>query len=168
MIGLEELESLVAPLVEQEGLELVRIQVVRGHHQAQLRIFVDRDRGVTVGDCARLSREIARRLDERPGLAAAYRLEVSSAGMNRPIWKLEHFRRFRGERLGFDLVEPRDGRTRFHGVIEAVEGDRIHLRVEGGPALEVTAEEIAAAQLELDPWRRGSSGGCRSAEGEPE
>jgi ribosome maturation factor RimP len=168
MIGLEELETLVAPLVEQEGLELVRIQLVRGHHQAQLRIFVDQERGVTVGDCARLSREIARRLDARPDLASAYGLEVSSAGMNRPIWTLEHFRRFQGEKLCFDLAEPRDGRVRFQGVIEAVAGDRIRLRVEGGPDLEVTADEIAAAHLELDPWRRGAPGAHRRAEGESE
>jgi ribosome maturation factor RimP len=166
MIGLEELETLVAPLVEQEGLELVRVQVVRGHHQAQLRIFVDQERGVSVGDCARLSRAIVHRLDERPDLATAYRLEVSSAGMNRPIWKLEHYRRFLGEKLCFDLIEPRDGRVRFHGRIEAVEGDRIRLGVEDGPELEVTAEELAAAHLELDPWRR--RGPLRGAEGEPE
>jgi ribosome maturation factor RimP len=154
MIGPEEWEALVAPLIEQAGLELVKLQVVHGHRQTQLRIFVDHEQGVSVGDCARLCREIGRQLEARFGPESAPLLEVSSAGMSRPIWALEHFRRFRGEKLHFELVEPRQGRLRFRGTIEAVEGERIRLRLDEGEILELTAGEIAAANLELDPWRR--------------
>jgi len=169
MIGPEELETLVAPLIEQEGLELVQVQVVGGSRQAQLRIFVDQEGGVSVADCARLSRSIVRKLDAQPGLGATYRLEVSSPGMNRPIWKLEHFLRFRGERLRFELVEPRDGHIRFRGSIEAVDGDRIRLRLEGDEVLEVRSDQIATAHLELDPWQRRPSIDARGrARGESE
>jgi ribosome maturation factor RimP len=169
MIGPEELEARIAPLIEEAGLELVRLQVVPGHRQTQLRIFVDHEQGVSVADCARLSREIARALEDRPGVESAYRLEVSSAGMNRPIWSLEHFRRFRGEKLHFELVEPLGGRLRFHGTIEAVEGERIRLRTDEGEVLERATGEIAAAHLDLDPWRRpGSASDDARKEGERE
>jgi ribosome maturation factor RimP len=64
-------------------------------------------------------------------------------------------------------VEPREGRLRFQGTIEAVEGDRVRVRLEDGGTLELTVAEIAAAHLELDPWRRPEAAReCR--EGEPE
>ncbi len=153
MIRQEELRALFVPLLEGSDIELVAVQVVPGHKQHQLRIFVDRPGGIDIGVCARLSREVARRLDERLDLRGGYRLEVSSPGMNRPIWTLEHFRRFQGERLQFDLVDPREGRTRFQGLIAAVDGERVTLEVESGETFTVAVTEIASAKLDLDPWK---------------
>ncbi|MBM3317590.1 MAG: hypothetical protein FJY75_07025, partial [Candidatus Eisenbacteria bacterium] len=106
---------------------------------------------VDVAACARMSREIARRLE---GSLESYRLEVSSPGMQRPVSTLEHFRRFAGERLRFDLREPRAGRVRFHGAIRAVEGTRVVLDTEEGEEFRVGVDEIAEARLEMDPWKR--------------
>jgi ribosome maturation factor RimP len=153
MIKREELQALIAPLLEGSDVELVQVQVVPGHKQHLLRIFIDRPGGIDVGACARLSREIARCLDERPDLQGGYRLEVSSPGMNRPIWALEHFRRFQGERLQFDMVEPREGRTRYQGRIAAVDGERVTLEAESGETFTVAVTEIATATLDLDPWK---------------
>lgn len=153
MIRKEELQALFAPLLEGSDIELVQVQVVPGHKQHQLRIFVDRPGGIDIGACARLSREIARRLEERLDLRGGYRLEVSSPGMNRPIWTLEHFRRFLGDRLQFDLVEPHDGRTRYQGTIAAVDGERVTLEAESGETFTVAVTEIASATLDLDPWK---------------
>lgn len=153
MIKKEELQALITPLLEGSDIELVQVQVVAGHKQHQLRIFVDRPGGIDIGACARVSREVARRLEERIDLRGGYRLEVSSPGLNRPIWALEHFRRFQGERLQFDLVEPRDGRTRFQGRIAAVDGERVTLEAESGEIFAVDVTEIASAKLDLDPWK---------------
>jgi len=153
MIRKEELQALFAPLLEGSDVELVQVQVVPGHKQHQLRIFVDRPGGIDIGACARLSREIARLLEERLDLRGGYRLEVSSPGMNRPIWTLEHYRRFQGDRLQFDLVEPRDGRTRYQGTIAAVDGERVTLEAETGETFTLALTEIASATLDLDPWK---------------
>jgi ribosome maturation factor RimP len=153
MIRKEELQALFAPLLEGSDIELVQVQVVPGHKQHQLRIFVDRPGGIDIGACARLSREIARLLEERLDLRGGYRLEVSSPGMNRPIWTLEHYRRFQGDRLQFDLVEPRDGRTRYQGTIAAVDGERVTLEAETGETFTLALTEIASATLDLDPWK---------------
>jgi ribosome maturation factor RimP len=153
MIRKEELQALFAPLLEGSDIELVQVQVVPGHKQHQLRIFVDRPGGIDIGACARLSREIARRLEERLDLRGGYRLEVSSPGLNRPIWTLEHYRRFLGDRLQFDLVEPRDGRTRYQGTIAAVDGESVTLEAETGETFTLALNEIASATLDLDPWK---------------
>lgn len=154
MISKEELEALVAPILRDAGAELVQVQVSAGARRAQLRVFADREGGITVGECGDLSRRIARELDRLAGLATGYMLEVSSPGMNRPIWALEHYRRFAGERLSFELAEPYEGRRRFAGTIESVEGERIRLRIAGGDLLDVELGQIAEARLDMDPWKR--------------
>lgn len=95
----EELEELIRPLLQESGLELVQSSVARGGRMQNIRITLDHPDGVSVDACARISRRIAVMLDANPLLRGAYNLEVSSPGMNRPIWSAEHFRRFAGERV---------------------------------------------------------------------
>lgn len=155
MLTKENIVEFLRPILAASGSELVDLSVTRGHHLVQIRIFVDREGGVSVEDCAELSRQIARRLDAGPAAGVEYRLEVSSPGMNRPVWSLAHFRRFRGERLHFELREPRDGRVRFGGRIEAVTDDHVQLRTDEGELFEVREEDLVSARLDLDPWKRG-------------
>jgi len=154
MISRDEVAAIIAPILEEAGAELVEVQVIPGGRRTRLRVFVDREGGITVGECGQLSRRIGRDLDAAPALASGYWLEVSSPGMRRPIWKLEHFRRFVGERLVFELAEAREGRTRFDGTIEAVENERIRLRTGEGALIETDVAGIANAHLDLDPWKR--------------
>ncbi|MFH1143469.1 MAG: ribosome maturation factor RimP [Candidatus Eisenbacteria bacterium] len=153
IITKEQLEALVAPLLREAGAELVQVQILPGGRQVRLRLFVDRAGGITVGQCGELSRQIARELERFPDLASGYALEVSSPGMDRPISTLEHFRRFAGERVTVDLVAAREGRSRFSGSIDAVEGERIRLRLDGGEVLEIGPADLAGARLDLDPWK---------------
>ncbi|MCK4306141.1 MAG: ribosome maturation factor RimP [Candidatus Eisenbacteria sp.] len=151
MMTREELAALVGPMLEERGMELVEVQSIPGRKR-KLRVFVDSAGGVNVGNCAEISREIARKLDALPAFGN-FVLEVSSPGMNRPIWSLEHFRRFLGERLYFETKEPRNGQIRFNGWIESVEGDVIRLRVENGGVLELSVDAIRGAHLDIDPWK---------------
>lgn len=154
MITKEQLETLVAPVLRDVGAELVQVQISPGGKRVRLRFFVDRAGGITVGECGQLSRRIAQELDREAMLAAGYVLEVSSPGMNRPIWTLEHYRRFLGERIAVELARPHEGRTRLAATIAAVEGERIRLGLSAGGSLEVGLEEIVSARVELDPWKR--------------
>lgn len=153
MIAKAELEALIASLLEGSDVELVEVQVVPGGRQHQLRVFLDRPGGIDIAACARVSREIARALAPRADVDR-YRLEVSSPGMQRPIWTLEHFRRFAGERVQFELREPRGERVHFRGTIAAVADPWVVLRTEEGEEFRVTVDEIARARLDLDPWKR--------------
>jgi ribosome maturation factor RimP len=156
MITKDEATALIRSLLEGSGIELVQVQLSRGRKHVQIRVFIDRADGVTVADCAKLSHAISRKLEAGPEIGTEYRMEVSSAGMDRPIWSMEHFRRFQGERVQFELVEPREGRVRFAGHIESVSGERVRFRTQQGELIEVTEGDLAAANLELDPWKKRS------------
>jgi len=159
MLTRERITSLVTPELTERGLELVGLQLVPGRRRI-VRVFIDRAGGVNVGDCAEVSRALARRLDaELPG-AGNYVLEVSSPGMNRPVETVDQYRRFMGERVKLELKDPREGQMHFEGTIESVEGERIRFRVKDDQILELTVDAIASAHLEIDPWkgRRKASG----------
>lgn len=156
MLTREELAALIRPEVETGGTELVDVQIVPGKRRT-LRVFVDRDGGVSIGDCAELSRRIGRRLDRLEADPGNYILEVSSAGMHRPIWSLDHFQRFKGERVKITLAEPQGEAGHLTGVIEGVAGEQVRLRVpgqdDGDEVLALALAQIASARLDLDPWK---------------
>ena len=108
------------------GYELVDLETSRG---GLLRVFIDSPRGITVEDCARVSNHLSRAL---PAEGIDYeRLEVSSPGLDRPLKRVEDFRRFAGQKASVRLKLPRDGRRRFEGLLSGVEGDEVVLEVEG-------------------------------------
>ena len=115
-------------------------------------VFIESATGVNVGNCAQISREISRKLDADPA-GGDYVLEVSSPGMNRPIWSMEHFKRFTGEAVRFETKRPRNGEMRYSGTIEGVSGDVVQLRIRGGELLELAVDEIESARLDIDPWQ---------------
>lgn len=152
MISRESMVSLIEPLLAERGLELVELQIVPGRRPT-VRLFIDREAAINIGDCAEVSRAIARLLDAQQPPVDTYLLEVSSPGMHRPVRTLESFKRFQGEPLRFELCEPCDGQVSFEGRIESVEGEVIKLRVRDGRLLEVTLEAIRSARLDRDPWK---------------
>jgi len=156
----QELERCVQPLVEELGYELVQVQASRTKRRHSFRVFLDKETGLCIKDCAFLSRRIMQVLDQDPALVGAYSLEVSSPGMNRPIWTLPHFERFRGERVRLLLKRPVDGRLRWDARIAGVDGQRVRLELEGHEEHGFLLDEIEEARLDLDPWKtpRGSSG----------
>lgn len=156
MLTKENIADLVRPLANERGLELVEIQLQRGRRVLLIRVFVDRVGGVTMGDCADLNRQIRERLDGGPGIAEDHRVEVSSAGMQRPIWTREHFERFCGEKAVIELREPREGHVRFTGRIAAVAGESVVLQLEDGDRIELQVADLVAAHVDLDPWKQRS------------
>jgi len=136
----DRLITLLEPLVEQLGFELVDIEAHAGRGSGLLRIYLDRPEGVGVDDCERVSREVAALLDVEDPMPGAFTLEVSSPGFDRVLRKPAHFERFRGERVKVELTGPRDGRRRYTGRLVAVSGHGIELEVDG----ELVAVEFAA------------------------
>ncbi len=162
----EELAELVEPLLEEDGFELVECSVSHSRRIGTYRVAVDRSGGVPVEACARLSRRIAVLLDANPMLRGAYNLEVSSAGMNRRIWKTEHYERFRGEDVRIEF-QASDGTTqRIQGSIGELEGDSVRIILHGGGETVLPLGAVDRAFLHMDPWKKRP--GPRDADGGPE
>lgn len=145
------IEKYAGPLLGDMGLELVEAQFRREGHGWVLRLFidtVDSEQGVTLDDCAAVSREISAWLDVEDLIDHAYHLEVSSPGLERPLTRIGDFRRFIGRKARIKLREPRDGQRVFTGTLEQVAGECITVVAEGKP-VHIVFEEIAKARLTL-------------------
>src|ERR1700756_1256581 len=117
----ERLISLIEPLLGRLGYELVELEYSAGRAHAVLRLFIDREAGVTLDDCTQVSREVSAMLDVEDPIPSAYTLEVSSPGFDRVLRTQAHFGRFVGSRVVVELKEPRGGRRRSTGRLLTVD-----------------------------------------------
>lgn len=145
-----ELNQLLAPVIADLGLELVGIEFAQGGGGSLLRIYIDEpERGITIDDCERASREISALLDVNDPVAGRYTLEVSSPGLERPLFTTDHFARFVGEQVKIGVNLPIDGRRRFQGRLVGIEGDRITIEQDGKPVT-IAHANVAKARLVPD------------------
>ena len=141
----ERLFELLEPAVAAMGFELTDLDAHLGR-RGLLRLYIDREGGVTLDDCQRVSEQIGALLDVEDPLPGSYVLEVSSPGFDRRLRKLEHFARFSGENAKIELRDARDGRRRFTGRLAGVEGSEVLLEVDG-ELTRLPFGEIAVARL---------------------
>lgn len=149
MIDAVAIERLIAPALEAMGYRVVRVAFTGGR-RATLQIMVERgdDGGMTVEDCADVSRTVSALLDVADPIASAYYLEVSSPGIDRPLLRREDYERFAGFEAKVELNEPRDGRRRFRGRLLGLEGDDVRLDL-GAEKVTLPLAAIARAKLVL-------------------
>ena len=141
------IEALLAPVIQSLGLELWGIDYRGGTGNGLLRVYIDvAERAVTLEDCERASREISALMDVHDPIDSQYTLEVSSPGLDRPLFKAEQFARFIGETAKVEMEFPVDGRRRFQGAILAVNGDVVSLKHDG-QAVELAVESMQKAKL---------------------
>lgn len=146
------LRSVVGPVVEAAGYELVELEWTSDQSGAVLRLYIDTvppgtaGRSVDLADCTRVSHRVGEVLDEDPSLDA-YRLEVSSPGLFRPLTKPEHFDRVLGERIRARTHEKLDGRRVFVGTLRSRTDGRLRIDVDGRE-FEVPFAMLAKANLE--------------------
>jgi len=156
-----KLRELIEPIVRGLGYEAVGVELTGQSGRALLRVYIDRDGGVTVDDCERVSHQVSGMLDVEDPISGDYLLEVSSPGLDRPLFSLADFTRFAGQQAKLKLVAPRDGRARYTALLRGVEGDEVLLEVDG-EALRVAFDEIDQARLVVEAWpgraRSGESG----------
>ena len=118
----------VAATVSGLGYELVDIERVPA---GTLRVFIDSEQGVTVEDCAEVSRQVGAIMDVEDPITEEYYLEVSSPGLDRPLFKVAQFEKYVGQEAAVSLRMATNNRRKFKGVIKAVQGDMITLTVDG-------------------------------------
>ena len=143
------MQGFVEPLLAGMTMELVEIQYRREGYGWVLRFFIDKEGGVTIDDCAMVSREISAYLEVEDLLDHAYTLEVSSPGLERPLKKREDYTRFTGRLARIKLLEPMDdGQRLLIGTLLGLEGDVVTLVVDGREVV-VDMKNIARARLTL-------------------
>jgi len=153
------ISELLAPTVEALGLELLGIEYLPMPGGSLLRLYIDRPGaeagaeagggGVAVEDCEAVSREVSAQLDVEDPISGNYTLEVSSPGLDRPLFTPAHFERFTGEVAKVGLKLPQDGRRRLQGRILGVDGDTIRVDLDG-QVFEVAHGNVEKARLVPD------------------
>lgn len=127
---IKQLEELIKPAIDSLGLDLWGIEFQSAGKRSTLRIYIDGPEGVTVDDCARVSHQVSGILDVEDPITEQYLLEVSSPGMDRPLYNLAQYMSYIGHVLEVKLRVPFEGRRRFKGILNGVEGDEILLVVD--------------------------------------
>jgi len=131
-----KIESLIAPVVEAMGYIVWYVELHRAQRKAMLRIYVDvalddKRKSVTLDDCGYISKQIGALLDVEGCAEGSYVLEISSPGLDRSLFKLEHYKRYVGSMVRIVLNSPKDGRTNFTGKILDLFDDSLNLEVDG-------------------------------------
>jgi len=124
---------MLEPAVNVLGCELVGIELIPQGRRSLLRIYIDKEDGVTIDDCSDVSHQVSGILDVEDPIREQYTLEVSSPGLDRPLFKLEDFDRFSGSQVKLRLRQMLDGRRNFTGRILGVEGESVRVEVDGSP-----------------------------------
>ncbi len=143
-----DLQALLAPVVEDLGCELVGVEFHPNSRNSLLRLYIDAEGGITVDDCARVSGQVSGTLDVEDPIRGQYTLEVSSPGLDRPLYLPEHFERFTGCSVRLQLLRPLEGRRgmRMTATLLAVEGDELVVETQG-EHLNIPLAEINKARL---------------------
>jgi ribosome maturation factor RimP len=126
----DKLKALLEPVVVALGCQLWGLELLNSGRNATLRIYIDKADGIVVEDCEKVSRQISSVLDVEDPIQSEYTLEVSSPGMDRPLYTLEQFATFAGEDVSVKLRVPYEGRRKFTGRLMGIEGNDVVMQVE--------------------------------------
>ena len=124
------LSELLAPTVESLGFDLWGIELISPNRRATLRLYIEGEQGVTVDDCATVSRHVSAVLDVEDPIQGEYTLEVSSPGVDRLLFKPEQYGLYVGEPIEVRLRFPFEGRRKFRGWLMGLEQDDVVVRVD--------------------------------------
>jgi ribosome maturation factor RimP len=127
----DQLIELLDPIVTGLGYELWELEYGTRPGGGLLRLYIDSPDGISVDDCARVSRAVSETLDAADPISNEYTLEVSSPGLDRVLRTRKHFAQFPGERVRLEMSQPVNGRKRFSGRLTNVDEDAITLEVDG-------------------------------------
>lgn len=128
---LETIEKMLKPVLESMGYQLVERELVTDMGRLILRLYIDKEGGVTLDDCSEASRAISAHLDVEDPIPGKYDLEISSPGIERPLRYREDFVRFAGEVVKLRTQAPIDGRQNYRGVLKGCDTENIYMTVDG-------------------------------------
>lgn len=149
MADIAALTKLIEPAAKAEGLELVRVKMIGGTSDPTLQVMAEdpKTRQLTLEDCARLSRRLSDLLDEADPIESAYRLEVSSPGIDRPLTRLRDFEDWKGHEAKVSLTDKLNGRKQFTGDLAGTDGGDILIDVQGLGETRLPFSQVHSAKL---------------------
>ena len=126
----QQIVQMLDPTVEAMGFELWGLEYMSQGRHTLLRLYIDGENGVSVDDCALVSRQVGSVLDVENPITGDYTLEVSSPGMDRLLFKLEQFPGYVGEIVELRLRTPFEGRRKYRGILKGIEGEDVVVQVD--------------------------------------
>lgn len=151
MADLNKLEQLIEPEAQALGFELVRVQFVSGADELTLQVMAERPETgqLNIDDCAALSRRISETFDEVDPIEEAYRLEVSSPGIDRPLTRAKDYANWAGHEARINLIDAVDGKKQLRGLLAGVEGEIIAIDDRKSGRQETALSNVHSAKLIL-------------------
>jgi ribosome maturation factor RimP len=146
----KKITELAGSVAREYGVRLVDIELAGGVRRPTVKIFIDKEGGVTLDDCERVSRAVSAVLDVEDPIRTPYLLEVSSPGLDRPLKGLDDFESSVGKLARVVTREAIEGQTFFIGRIDGVKGNMIRLLIENKKEIEVLYEKVSKARLEIE------------------
>ncbi len=142
----QKISELIAPILEDLGISLWGIKLIRNPRRTVLQIFIDKEGGVTVDDCSEVSLQINGVLDVEDLFRNSYNLEVSSPGLDRILFTFEQLLAYIGKEMVVEVSMPVANRRRFRGTLQKVEGDTLFLQVDQD-VYEIAFPNVSKAQI---------------------
>lgn len=143
-------EKLVMPIIEAEGFQLWDTEYVKEGADYYLRVYVDKEGGITIDDCVLVSRALEKKLDEEDFIEEAYILEVSSPGLTRKLKNDRDFDRSIGRKVLVKLYKAENGGKEFTGTLKGFDKDKVFITVDETGDIEFTRDNISTIRLEFE------------------
>ena len=145
----QRLEALLSPVLEELAYELVDLEFVKEGQSWYLRLYLDKEGGITLDDCEKASRAIEVVMDEKDPIEQAYYLEVSSPGLDRPLKKEKDFIKYAGEVVDVKLYRAQNKKKTFQGELVGLKDDVVTILDEAGEPLSFARKDIAQIRLAI-------------------
>ena len=143
-------EELITPILSEYGFELVDVEYVREAGNWYLRAYIDKEGGITLGDCEMVSRRMNDLLDEKDFIPDSYIFEVSSPGLGRPLKKDKDYVRSIGSEVEGKLFHAPDKRKDFEGILRAFDKETVVIETQDGQEMVISRDNIALIRLKID------------------
>ena len=145
----QTVREIAEPLAAELGLRVWDVRFVKEGAEHYLRIFIDRDEGVSIDDCVDMTHAIDGPLDEADPISVSYTLEVSSPGAERPLTRDEHFEQFLGAPIMVKLIRPLDGQREWKGTLEGYDNGNVTID-QAGTSVTLEKQEVALVRLYVE------------------
>ena len=143
------IEEIVQPIVDAKNFEIVDIEYVKEAGEYYLRVYLDKEGGISLSDCEVVSRELSEILDKKDPIKDNYFLEVSSPGLDRPLKKDKDFERYKGRDVEITLYKPMNGSKQFEGELVGLTEDNNIKVIIDGEEVDFTRKEVALIRLAI-------------------
>ena len=141
-----QIYEMVKPIADELNYEIYHVEYVKENGEYYLRIYIEKEGGITLSDCEALSRRVSDLMDEKDPIPEAYFLEVSSPGLNRTLFTEDHYKRFVGREVMVKLAKAIDGKKSVKGILKEVNEENIIIEAE--TEISIPKEKIKSANIE--------------------